>query len=298
MSEVNSSPEGFAALLAKKTRVYGRFVRFSHSIFALPFALAGFALAAKEYGFRWEALLLVVAAMVAARSTAMGFNRIIDRRLDALNPRTAQRELPHGRLSLPAAWVFTLVSAAVFFASAWALNPLCGWLSPVALAITFFYSLSKRFTWTSQFWLGLSLAVAPVGAWLAVTGSLDWRILPLAAAVTFWVAGFDIFYSCLDLEFDQRHGLHSVPGRWGLKGAIRMAWALHAATAALLVGLYWVFNLGLVYMAGSLIVAAVLAVEDAMVRPSDLSRVLTAFDLNGWVSILFFLSVLAGMASW
>jgi len=285
----------FAGSLAERTSVYGSFVRFSHSIFALPFALSGLVLAAREHPFRWEMLLWVVVAMVTARSAAMGFNRIVDRRLDALNPRTNNRDLPRGRLSVGSAWIFVVVSSLVFVGAAWALNPLCGWLSPVALGITFFYSLSKRFTWTSQFFLGLSLAVAPVGAWLAVTGAFDWRIWPLTAAVLFWVAGFDIFYSCMDMDFDLKQGLRSVPGRWGVAGAIWIARASHAATAVLLIAQYWIFELGFLYLTGAALTVIILAIEDAMVRADNLSRVMTAFNLNGWVSILFFLSILAGL---
>lgn len=294
MSSEQKRGNNVTAALADRTRVYGRFVRFSHSIFALPFALAGLVLAAREFGFRWEVLFWVVVAMVTARSAAMGFNRIVDRHFDAINPRTSERELPKGKLSVRAALAFVVVSSTVFIGAAWALNPLCGWLSPPALAITFFYSLSKRFTWTSQFWLGLSLAVAPVGAWLAVTGSFDWRIFPLTAAVLFWVAGFDIFYSCLDLEFDKKQGLYSVPGRWGLKGAIWIARTLHALTAILLVSQFWIFGLGITYLVGSILIAFLLAIEDSMVRPNDLSLVMSAFNLNGWVSILFLFAVLAG----
>ena len=280
---------------ARATFLFGRFVRFAHSVFALPFAMAGLALATLETPFRWDVLLWVVVAMVTARSAAMGFNRIVDRRHDALNPRTAQRELPRGLISVRAAWGFVIISSAVFVFAAWMLNPLCGWLSPLALAITFFYSLTKRFTWTSQFWLGLSLAIAPIGAWMALTGGFDWRTVPLAAAVLLWVAGFDIFYACLDLEFDEKHRLHSVPRRWGLKGAIRIARFLHLFTAALLLSLYWLFPLGPFYLVGSGLVLLILVIEDLMVQPGDLSRAMTAFNLNGIVSILFFFALLAGI---
>ena len=295
MSDSENNSVNFAAALVERTRVYGRFVRFSHTVFALPFALAGWAMAVREHGFSWWILLWIAVAMVAARSASMGFNRIVDRRYDTLNPRTAGRELPRGKLTVGAAWIFVAVSSIIFLVAAWVLNPLCGWLSPVALAITFFYSISKRFTWTSQFWLGLSLAVAPVGAWLAVTAAFDWRILPLTAAVLFWVAGFDIFYSCLDLEFDKEHGLHSVPRRWGLGGAIWTARLLHALTAVLLISQFWIFELGIIYLAGTALVVCILAVEDFMVRPDDLSRVRTAFNLNGWVSVIFLISIIAGL---
>lgn len=276
-------------------RRYSRFVRFAHSIFALPFALAGLALATLETPLRWPVLFWVGVAMVCARSAAMGFNRIVDRYYDARNPRTADRELPRGEISLLSASVFVAASAALFFASAWMLNPLCGLLSPPTLVVLFFYSLTKRFTWTSQFWLGLSLAISPVGAWIALTGSFDWRTLPLAAAVLLWVAGFDIFYACLDLEFDRAEGLHSVPTRWGLRGGIALARALHAAAALAIFSLYWVFQLGTAYLFGAALVAALLAVEDLIVSPRDLSRAMVAFNLNGIVAIVFLFAVLAGL---
>lgn len=274
---------------------YGNFVRFAHTVFALPFALAGLALATLVAPFRWEVLFWVAVAMIAARSAAMGFNRIVDRHFDSRNPRTAERELPRGRISLAAAWGFVVVFSAMFVAAAWMLNPLCGWLSPVALAVLFFYSLTKRFTWTSQFWLGLSLGISPVGAWMALTGSLDLRILPLSAAVLLWVAGFDIFYACLDLDFDRAEGLFSVPRRWGLRGSILLARAMHACTAALLVGQFWLFPLGPTYLALTIPVVVILAVEDFMVRHDDLNRAMLAFNLNGAVSIIYFFAVLAGL---
>ena len=293
---LNRAPSASPAARAGRAALrYFRLVRLAHTVFALPFALAGLALASQETPFRWHVLFWVLVAMVAARSAAMGFNRIVDHRYDALNPRTSGRELPRELISIPAAWVFVVACSALFFAAAWALNPLCGWLSPLALAVLFFYSLTKRFTWTSQFFLGLSLAIAPVGAWMALTGGFDWRAAALAAAVLLWVAGFDIFYACLDFDFDREHGLHSVPMRWGLRGAILIARALHAAAAVLIVGLHWLFPLGAVYLAGAAVVVAILALEDFMVRHDDLSRAVAAFNLNGAVSILFFLAILAGI---
>ncbi len=274
---------------------YGKFVRFSHSVFALPFALSGLALATLETPFRWEVLFWVAVAMVAARSAAMGFNRIVDRHYDSRNPRTVARELPSGAITIAGAWAFVLFSSAVFFASAWMLNPLCGWLSPVALAILLFYSVTKRFTWTSQFWLGLSLGISPIGAWMALTGGFDARILLMSAAVLLWVAGFDIFYSCLDFEFDRGEKLHSVPQRWGIAGGVRIARFMHMVTAVLLIATFWLYPLGPGYLIGVVVMVAILAVEDLMVRPHDLSKVMTAFNLNGPVSVIYFLAVLAGL---
>ena len=275
---------------------FGRLVRFTHTVFALPFALSGLALATLETPFRWYVLLWILVAMIAARSAAMAFNRIVDRRFDSLNPRTENREIPTGSVSISQAAAFVLLSSALFVLSAFMLNPLCGWLSPLALAALFFYSLTKRFTWMSQFFLGLSLAIAPVGAWLALTGVFDWRILILSAAVLFWVAGFDIFYSCLDMEFDRRHGLFSIPQRWGLKGGIRLARLLHLFTAALLLSLYWLFDLGILYLVGVTVVAVILVVEDYIIKSNDLSRAMLAFNLNGVVSILYFVFMFADLA--
>jgi len=294
VSADRSSP--FITRLVGRAGLYSKFVRFAHSIFALPFALAGLALATTEAPFRWDVLGWVVVAMVAARSAAMGFNRIVDRKLDLLNPRTAGRELPQNKISMFEAWAFVLASSAVFVLAAFMLNWLCALLSPVALATLFFYSLTKRLTWTSQFFLGLSLAIAPAGAWVALTGTLDWRIMPLFAAVLLWVTGFDIFYSLLDLEFDREHGLRSVPGRWGATGGILIARLLHATAAVLLLSLFWLFDLGVLYLVGTAGVALLLGVEDLMVNPRDTTRVLTAFNLNGFVSILYLLAVVGGLA--
>ncbi|HUX08343.1 MAG TPA: UbiA-like polyprenyltransferase [Acidobacteriota bacterium] len=274
---------------------YGKLVRFSHSVFALPFALSGLALATLETPFRWEVLLWVAVAMVAARSAAMGFNRIVDRHYDARNPRTITRQLPSGGVTLPGAWVLVFFSSAIFFGAAWMLNPLCGWLSPFALAILLFYSVTKRFTWTSQFWLGLSLGISPIGAWMALTGAFDARILPMSAAVLLWVAGFDIFYSCLDFEFDRAEKLHSVPQRWGITGGIWIARVMHLLTAVLLIATHWLYPFGPGYLIGVIVVIAILTVEDLMVRPHDLSRVMTAFNLNGPVSIVYYFAVLVGI---
>lgn len=274
---------------------FGRMVRFTHTVFALPFALAGLALATTAEPFRWDVLLWVLVAMVGARSAAMGFNRIVDRRYDAHNPRTMNREIPLGEISVPAAASFVVSSSALFVFAAFMLNPLCGWLSPVALAILFFYSLTKRFTWMSQFFLGLSLGIAPVGAWLALTGAFDARIFALSAAVLFWVAGFDIYYSCLDVDFDLEVGLLSVPARWGVGGGIWLARFLHLVTAALLLWLWWLFPLNVWYLVLIGIVIAILAVEDFLVSPDDLSRAMLAFNLNGAVSILFLVAIIAGL---
>jgi 4-hydroxybenzoate polyprenyltransferase len=268
-----------------RTAAYGRMIRFSHSVFALPFALASASLAARFSGVTARQVLWIVVAMVAARSAAMGFNRLVDRAVDARNPRTASRELPRGVLSAREVGLFVAVSAAVFVLAAGMLNPLCLALSPVALAIVFGYSYTKRFTAASHLVLGLALSVAPVGAWLAVTGRFHPVPLVLAGAVLLWVAGFDTIYACQDAEFDRRAGLHSIPARLGVPRALLLARAMHVAAVGLLASLYWLAPLHPAYLAGTAGVAALLAWEHTLVRPDDLSRVMQAFNLNGWVSL-------------
>jgi 4-hydroxybenzoate polyprenyltransferase len=263
-------------------------VRFSHSVFALPFALASVALAAREGAVTARQVAWIVVAMVAARSAAMGFNRLADHGLDARNPRTASRELPLGVLSRREVWLFVAISAAVFVLAAARLNPLCLALSPVALAIVLGYSYTKRFTALSQVVLGLSLGVAPVGAWLAVRGRFDAAPLALALAVVLWVAGFDTIYACQDAEFDRREGLHSIPARLGVARALLLARALHVGAIAALLVLPALAPLHPLYLAGVAAVAALLAWEHTLVRPDDLSQVMRAFNLNGWVGLLYF----------
>ncbi len=269
----------------ERVAAYGRMIRFSHSVFALPFALASLALAAREGGVTAGQVAWIVVAMVAARSAAMGFNRLADHGLDARNPRTASRELPRGVLSRREVWLFVVVSAAVFVLAAAMLNPLCLALSPVALAIVLGYSYTKRFTALSQLVLGLSLAVAPVGAWLAIRGRFDVAPLALALAVVLWVAGFDTIYACQDAEFDRREGLHSIPARLGVARALLVARALHVGAIAALLALYALVPLHPLYLAGVAAVAALLAWEHTLVRPDDLSQVMRAFNLNGWVGL-------------
>ena len=272
----------------ERVAAYGRMIRFSHSVFALPFALASAALAAREGGVTAGQVAWIVVAMVAARSAAMGFNRLADHGLDARNPRTASRELPRGVLSRGEVWLFVVVSGAVFVLATAMLNPLCLALSPVALAIVLGYSYTKRFTALSQVVLGLSLAVAPVGAWLAVRGRFDLAPLALALAVLLWVAGFDTIYACQDAEFDRREGLHSIPARLGVARALLVARALHVGAIAALLALPALVPLHPLYLGGVAAVAALLAWEHTLVRPDDLSQVMRAFNLNGWVGLVYF----------
>ncbi|HEX5473117.1 MAG TPA: UbiA-like polyprenyltransferase [Vicinamibacterales bacterium] len=273
---------------------YLSFVRFSHSVFALPFAFTGALLALYRTGV-WDThfvatrLLWVVVAMVAARSAAMGFNRLVDARHDALNPRTAMRELPRGAMTTAEAAVFVAAASAVFVAAAWALGPVCFRLSPLALAIVFWYSLAKRVTTYTQLFLGLAMAVAPVGGWLAAGGRLTvaepWL---LAAAIGTWVGGFDILYACQDLDFDRAHGLRSIPATFGVGASLWISRGMHVIAVGCLAALGSVARLGPVYLAGVAGVAVLLAYEQSLVTERDLSQVKRAFDLNGYVGILYF----------
>lgn len=274
-----------------RVTTYLSFIRFSHSVFALPFALTGALLAWQQAPFAWAQIAWVVVAMVTARSAAMGFNRLVDARMDALNPRTAMREIPRGALSRRDATVFVIVMSVAFVLASFQLNATCGWLSPVALAIVFWYSLAKRFTSYTQAFLGLSMAVAPVGGWLAAGGSLvapqPWL---LGLAIGLWVGGFDILYACQDLDFDRAHGLNSIPVRFGVAQSLWISRVMHVATIACMTALAWLLPLGPVYLGGVVVVAGLLFYEQSLVSEDDLSQVKKAFDLNGWVGILYFLT--------
>jgi len=267
-------------------------IKFEHSVFALPFALTGALLAFRAGGYAtenlWRTLLWIAVAMVGARSAAMAFNRLVDADIDARNPRTKMRHLPAGLLSHAFGWGFVAVTSLVFFLAAWALNPLCLKLAPIALGIIFFYSFTKRFTSFSHLVLGFCLGIAPAAAWIAVRGSLDPRILWLTAAVTCWTAGFDIIYSCQDYAFDSAEGLFSVPRVLGIAGALRVAQILHVAMIACLLALVWSLDLGVLALAGVAAVVLLLLYEHSLVKPHDLSRVNAAFfTMNGYVSVLF-----------
>jgi 4-hydroxybenzoate polyprenyltransferase len=279
-----------------RVAAYGRMIRFSHSVFALPFAMTSAVLASPDSGVPARQVLWIVVAMVAARSAAMGVNRLVDHAIDARNPRTAGRELPRGVLSRGESWAFVGISTAVFVLAAALLNPLCLALSPVALLIVFGYSYTKRFTSASQLVLGLSLAVAPVGAWLAIRGRFEAVPLVLGAAVILWVAGFDTIYACQDADFDRREGLHSIPVRLGVRGALVLARALHTGSILLLLSLFWIAPLHPLYLVGVAVVGGLLAWEHTLVRADDLSRVMQAFNLNGWVSLGYF--VFTAAAAW
>ncbi len=272
-----------------RLRTYLSFVRFSHSVFALPFAFAGALLAARRVPVSWRTAVWILVAMVAARSAAMGFNRLVDARLDALNPRTAGRELPRGAMTTTEAAAFVGAAAAVFLFASGRLSPLCLLLSPVALAIVFWYSLAKRYTSYTQMFLGLAMAVAPVGGWLAAGGRGGWEPWILAFAIGTWVGGFDVLYACQDLDFDRAHGLRSIPVRFGVRASLAISRVMHVLTVLTLLALPAVTPLPWLYDAGVLgLVVPMLWYEQSLVRADDLSQVKRAFDLNGFVGLLYF----------
>ena len=272
-------------------------IKFEDTLFALPFALLSLFLAARGFPSLHD-FLWVLVAMVGARSTAMMMNRIADRSIDAANPRTAMRHLPAGRVGLPAAWLFTLVAAAVFVLAAWKLDPLALRLAPLALAMVWSYSWTKRFTWTSHLWLGIGLALAPLGAWIAVRGSLDPLPLWLGLGVLLWVAGFDTIYACQDAQFDREHGLQSLPARFGVSGAMRLARVFHAGMVLVFAFLGWRFGFGWLYAVGLGLVLLLVVAQHALVaadmRRGQLRHIDVAFfNVNSIVGVLLMAFALA-----
>ena len=271
-------------------------IKFSHPVFALPFALTGATLAALANGRppTVSQIFWICMAMAGARTAAMGLNRIIDARIDARNPRTAERHIPTGRVRLLDAWLLVGGALVLLLFAAWMLNPLCLKLSPVAILFLALYSYCKRFTSMAHIVLGICLAAAPLGAWIALRGSVDWPVIALALAVLFWVAGFDIFYSLQDVEFDKAQGLHSIPVRLGLAGAVRLVRFFHAAMMVLLLSLLFMPGLGWIYFTGLLVVGGLLVYEHRLVKADDLSRLDAAFfNMNGYISVTIFLFTLA-----
>ena len=276
--------------MLKKLRTTLEMIKIEHTLFALPFAFLGAFFAARGLPSPSE-IGWILLAMIGARSAAMAFNRLVDLPFDAKNPRTASRALPRKRLSREFVILFILASSAVFIGAAAMLNPLALKLSPVALAIIFLYSFMKRFTWSTHFFLGLALACAPVGAWVAIRGSISGIPLLLGLAVMLWVAGFDIIYACQDVGFDRNEKLFSIPKRFGIPRALWISGFLHACMIVLLGFLYRRMQLGALSLAGLGVVAILLAYEHSLVRPSDLSRVDAAFfTVNGWISVLLFVT--------
>jgi 4-hydroxybenzoate polyprenyltransferase len=289
-----------AAPAPNRVQAFMRLVVIEHSIFALPFAYVA-ALAAMRLdggSVQWGTLLLITVAMVAARTVAMAANRIIDRRIDGENPRTASRELVTGAVSLRTAWVGLLLSLVVFEVTAAALNPLCLVLSPVALFLLVIYSYAKRFTNYPQLFLAAAQAVAPVGAWVGVTGSWSWPAFVLGVAVGTWIGGFDCIYAVQDLEADRRIGIGSVPVKHGIRGALIISAVTHVVTVAFYLWFGALADLGWLWTAGVAVTAAVLAYEHAIVKPSDMSRVNRAFfTANGVIGIVLFVFALLDLVA-
>lgn len=282
-------PNG-ARRLAGKIRTTLEMIKFEHSIFALPFALVGAMLAVRGWP-TWRQLLWLIVAMVGARSAAMTFNRIADLKFDALNPRTRARALPAGRLSLRFAWSFTALSCLVLALAAYKLSPLAFKLSPLAIALLLLYSYTKRFTLLTHLALGICDGLSPIAAWIALRNDVSASALVLGAAVAFWVGGFDLIYACQDVDFDRQVGIHSVPQRYGIGAALAASAAAHLVTVALLLIVVRMENLGVIALAGVLVMAALLAYEHTLVKPSDLSRLNAAFfKVNGYIGLLFFLT--------
>jgi 4-hydroxybenzoate polyprenyltransferase len=289
--------EGQTFLGASKVVRYVNLVKLPHTVFALPFALVGVTLASYVAPVTISKVLWVVIAFTSARFAAMGFNRIVDRDVDALNPRTKSREIPSGALSVAAASLAVTVACIVFVIAAWQLNTLCLWLSPLALAWVLFYSYTKRFTRLCHLVLGVGLSIAPVGGYLAVTGAWSnpwWMLVLLATAVATWVGGFDILYALQDIDFDCAQGLHSLPAALGESVALNVARSLHVTTVMCLAVVGLAVGAGWIYAAGLVVVAILLLYEHSLVKPGDLGRLDAAFfTMNGVISIAFFCFVLA-----
>ena len=270
----------------RKLKIILEMIKFEHTVFALPFAIMS-AFIAEEGLPPLTKLGWILVAMIGARSCAMAFNRLADAEIDSQNPRTATRAIPAGLITKGAVWFFTLVSAGLLVCAAWRLNPLAFALSPVALAVIMGYSFTKRFTALSHLWLGLALSISPVGAWIAIKGQFDWTPIILCCVVLLWTAGFDIIYACQDVNFDRKHGLHSIPARIGIRWALWVSSALHVIAVLLLFGIPLLTELGLFYYIGVGIVVLIFIYEHAIVKPDDLSRVnLAFFTLNGMISLV------------
>jgi 4-hydroxybenzoate polyprenyltransferase len=281
--------------MISRLSTYLSFVRFSHSVFALPFALTGALLAWRSNPFSWSQVAWIIACMISARSAAMGFNRLVDARHDALNPRTKMREIPRGAMTVAEARIFVLVASVVFIYAAARLSTLCLVLAPAALAIVFWYSLAKRYTPYTQLFLGLAMAVAPVGGWIAAGGRAGAEPWLLGLAIGLWVGGFDILYACQDLDFDRAHGLRSIPTRFGVARSILLSRLMHVGTVACMTLLWTAADLPPLYLGGVAFVAVLLAYEQSLVNDRDLSQVKKAFDLNGWVGVAYFVATAASL---
>jgi 4-hydroxybenzoate polyprenyltransferase len=269
---------------------FGRMIKFSHTIFALPFAFTAVVMASRNFSITGEKIMWIVFSMVGARSAAMGFNRIVDAKIDSINPRTAGREIPRGIITLFQAWLFVVAASVLLIVSSFMLNELCFKLSPVALAIVFFYSFTKRFTSFAHFFLGIALGVAPLGAWMAVTGEWSWQIFLLSCGVVTWVAGFDIIYACQDYKFDKSQELFSVPKTFGIPVSLCISRICHVLAFTILGILGFWFALSWIYFSGVLMIGLLLFYEQNLVRVDDLSKVNMAFfNMNGVISLIYFI---------
>ncbi len=281
--------------MLNKVKLILRMIKIEHTVFALPFAFMGAFLAARGWPTSRQVLWILV-AMVGIRSAAMAFNRLADAKIDAANLRTRNREIPRGALQKSEVWVFVVVSSALFVLAAYELNRLCFMLSPLALAATFFYSFTKRFTWLSHLFLGGAIGLAPIGGWLAVAGSFHPIGFLLGAAVLFWIAGFDIVYACQDYEFDCSYMLQSIPQRWGIGRALRISELCHLITFLLLVTVGILAGLGPVYYGGLVLILAFLVAQHLIVSPEDLSRVnVSFFTMNGLISLVIFVATVLSL---
>ena len=275
-----------------KISVYLRMIKFEHSVFALPFAFVSALLAASGVP-ELRKVIWIVVAMVGARSGAMGLNRVIDREIDLNNPRTSGREIPRGAISVSAAMALVVISFVLMVFAAYMLNPLCLKLSPVAIAVLIIYSYTKRFTWMSHFVLGLAISGAPLGAWVAVRGSLDLEIVPLVTAVIFWLAGFDVLYGLQDVDFDRKSGLFSIPKRFGIGPSLMLARTFHVISFGLLVANGLLFGAGGLYWTGMVLTAGLFLYEHSLVREGDLSKLdIAFFNMNGYISMTVFIFTL------
>ncbi len=278
-----------------KAVLYLKMIKLSHSVFALPFAFTGAILAASGIPSLKQVFWIAV-AMVGARSGAMGLNRIIDRKIDAANPRTANREIPSGKINVRDAVIFTFISLALFVFAAYNLNPLCLKLSPIAIGVLVLYSYTKRFTWMAHFVLGIAISAAPIGAWIAIRGTFDLEIMPLSIAVVFWLAGFDVLYALQDMEFDKSHGLYSIPQRFGIKKSLILSRIFHFVTWSLLAVNGVIFNLNFVYWIGMFLVSGLLIYEHSLVKHNDLSKLdMAFFNMNGYISIAVFVFTMVAL---
>jgi 4-hydroxybenzoate polyprenyltransferase len=273
---------------------FGRMIKFSHTVFALPFALAAVVLAQRVVPLTIQRLGWLLAAMVGARSAAMGFNRLADARLDKINPRTCGREIPAGKLSTRATVIFVILFSGLFILSAAMFGRLCLYLSVPVLLLLFSYSYSKRFTVLCHLYLGLTISMAPLGTWIALTGGFDWPILLLSLALMTYIAGFDVLYACQDIAFDREEGLFSIPVRFGSPGAMAIAAGLHFVSLGFFIWLFFAFNLGVIYLVAVGIIGLLMLIEHRLIKPDDLSRINIAFfHMNSLISITLFIGVLA-----